>query len=62
MTLRQDEPKVRPSETPAMRLSFNVFGFEIAKIELDIPESSEPATVVDQGVKRISRLWVRHML
>lgn len=45
-----------------MTLRFNVFGFEIAKIELDSSESAEPATVVDQGVKRISRLWVKHMV
>lgn len=45
-----------------MTLRFNIFGFEIAKIELDIPESAEPATVVDKSVKRVSRLWVKHMV
>jgi len=47
-----------------VKIKFHVFGYEVANIELDIPEP-EPqtvaATAVERGVKGISRLWVHLM-
>lgn len=46
-----------------MTLRFNIFGFEIAKIELDLGDD-EPREVspVDKTTKAISRWWVKKMV
>ena len=44
-----------------MKIMLTVFGYEVATINLVIPEEERVSTVVDRGVKRVSRLWVRSM-
>lgn len=44
-----------------MKLTLTIFGYEVATIDLDIPEQDQVSTVVDRGVKKVSRLWVRSM-
>ncbi|AEK32647.1 hypothetical protein GEORGE_57 [Mycobacterium phage George] len=45
-----------------MKLSLNVFGLEVAFIELQLDNGQEPTEVVtkpvSRAVKAISRLWV----
>jgi hypothetical protein len=46
-----------------MTLSFKFLGFEIATIELALPESTDVRlTPVDRGVKGLSRWWVKGMV
>ncbi|ASR77167.1 hypothetical protein KIV66_gp60 [Mycobacterium phage MyraDee] len=46
-----------------MTLRLNIFGFEIAKLELDLGDD-EPRdmNVVDKGTKAMSRWWVKRMV
>lgn len=44
-----------------MKLTLTVFGYEVATIDLDIPEQQSEVAMVDRGVKKMSRLWVRSM-
>lgn len=45
-----------------MTLRINVFGIEIAKIDLDFHEVRQPrALPVDRGVKVISKWWSERM-
>lgn len=46
-----------------MTLRLNIFGYEIAKLELELPElDTAKATVVDKGTKAVSRWWVKRMV
>lgn len=46
-----------------MKLRFNVFGFEIARVELDIEREETPLaeTLVNKVVSETSRWWVGRM-
>ncbi|QGJ92234.1 hypothetical protein SEA_MARYSWELL_60 [Mycobacterium phage MarysWell] len=47
-----------------MKLSLNIFGAEVAFLELELDNGQEPAAVVNpvsRAVKAISRLWVGGM-
>jgi hypothetical protein len=43
-----------------MRLSLKVFGFEIASLDFESDEPEKPS-VVDRGIKGMSRWWVKGM-
>ena len=48
-----------------MTLRIKLLGFEIAKIELDLdggPGTTAPTTVVEKGVKKLSKRWVGWMV
>ena len=49
-----------------MTLRFNVLGFELARIDLDIerdePSPANPQNLVVKGVKRMSWAWVKGMI
>lgn len=66
MNLRLDDAVARP-EKPALSVSFNILGFTLASIELDIvrpPEepATKPVTVLDRGIKAMSGFWVKRMM
>ncbi|UJD20899.1 hypothetical protein SEA_ZIMMER_61 [Mycobacterium phage Zimmer] len=44
-----------------MTVSLKVFGFEIARIDLDLGEEAEAVTPVDRGIKKMSHWWMRGM-
>lgn len=46
-----------------MNLTFKIFGFEIATLDLTIPESEPvtPTTVVEKAVGGMSRWWTKRM-
>jgi hypothetical protein len=46
-----------------MKLRFNVFGYEIARIDLDIEREETPIaeTLVNKVVSETSRWWTRRM-
>jgi hypothetical protein len=43
-----------------MKLRFNVFGWEVARIELDIEREETPTveTVAVKAVKAVSKVWM----
>lgn len=47
-----------------MKLRLNVFGYEIASLDLDIEREETPAveTIVAKVVKATSRSWMRGLL
>ena len=48
-----------------MVLRVNIFGFEIARVELDLDGDDAPPAatkVVEKGVKKISKRWVGWMV
>lgn len=46
-----------------MTLTFNVFGFEIARVELDIGEDEPPVLKpVEKATKAVSRWWMRKII
>lgn len=54
-----------------MRLSFKVFGFEVASLDLELPESDSPLPVAiaepvvgifTKGAKWMSHQWVKAMM
>lgn len=48
-----------------MTLRFNILGYEIARIELDLDEDEskeEKVSVLDKGTKKMSSWWVRRMM
>lgn len=46
-----------------MTLRFTVLGFELAKVTLDIePHEHELSTVVERGIKAVSKAWVKRMV
>jgi hypothetical protein len=50
----------------AVTLSFNILGFELASIVLDIereePEAKPEASLLNKGVKAMSGFWVDRMM
>lgn len=45
-----------------MKLSLNIFGYEIATVVLDLDDDNqEKPPVVSRGVKKLSKLWVKGM-
>lgn len=45
-----------------MKLRFTLLGFELARIDLDIPESDDrEITAIDKGVKGMTGWWVSRM-
>ena len=47
-----------------VKLRFHILGFEIANVELELDEKPAPVTaptVVDRGVQRMSKAWVKRM-
>ncbi len=48
-----------------MTLRFTVLGYELARVELDIVQLDQPATVVhnvvEASIKNVSRRWVSWM-
>lgn len=47
-----------------MTLRFNLFGFELARVELDIvqPEVVQPASLIDTLAKNTTRWWMRKIV
>ena len=45
-----------------MILRFNIFGFEVARIELDLGDYAQrEITPLDKGIKSMTRFWVKRM-
>lgn len=45
-----------------MTLSFKVLGFELARIDLELPPAAvRELTPLDRGIKGMSNFWVRRM-
>ncbi|AOZ61301.1 hypothetical protein SEA_DARTHPHADER_61 [Mycobacterium phage DarthPhader] len=45
-----------------MTVSLKVFGFEIARIDLDLGDELPEVTPVDKATKSMSRWWVKRMV
>lgn len=45
-----------------MTLSIKVFGFEVARIELETDDEPREVSLIDRGKKATSRWWVRGMV
>ncbi len=46
-----------------MNLRINVFGVEVASLELDIPAGQpQPATIVEKTVQATSKWWMKWMV